>query len=291
MRIDRGVWQTARGAIALDRPLIVGVLNVTPDSFWPASAHLDPAVAIARAAALLEDGADILDIGGESTRPGAHPVSADEEIARVEPVVSAVAREWPDVPISVDTVKASVAAAGLAAGAWIINDVSGLRLDPEMVCVASSAKAGLILMHSRGGITEMARYESALYGADPVGEIVAELRACLDGALSAGVAAESVVLDPGLGFSKKTAESIACIAELHRLTALGRPVLIGPSRKRFVGELSGVPGQPLPPENRLEGTIAACVAARLRGASLFRVHDVKQVRRALAVADAIVAAA
>jgi dihydropteroate synthase len=142
-------------------------------------------------------------------------------------------------------------------------------------------------MHSRGGIAEMATYETANYGPDPVGEIVAELGLAIRRAASAGVADESIVIDPGLGFAKRTAHSIACLARLDRIVSLGRPVLVGPSRKRFVGELGGPTGTPLPPEARVEGTVAACVAARLRGAALFRVHDVKEVRRALAVADAI----
>jgi dihydropteroate synthase len=285
-----GAWRTARGTVALERPIIVGVLNMTPDSFWSGS-RVEPDAVIARAATLIEDGADILDVGGESTRPGASTVSAEEEIRRVVPVVEDLAKRWPALPISVDTVKSEVARAAMDAGAWILNDVSALRLDPALGAVAARTGAGLVLMHSRGDIREMARYDRAVYGEDPVEEIVAELAASREHAREAGVEDDTIVLDPGLGFSKRTAHSIACIAELERFVALGRPVLIGPSRKRFVGELGSRNGKPLPPESRLEGTIAACVAARLRGASLFRVHDVREVKRALAVADAIVTVA
>jgi dihydropteroate synthase len=290
--MDAGsVWQTAGGPVVLGRSLIVGILNTTPDSFWAGSRASSADAAAALAERMLAEGADLLDIGGESTRPGAMPVDAAAEIARVVPVVDRLARAWPAVPLSVDTTKAEVAAAALDAGAWIINDVSGLRLDPRLAGVVATARAGVVLMHSRGGISEMATYEAASYGADPVGEVMAELGRSVLEATAAGVDEAAIVVDPGLGFAKRTAHSIACLAGLDRLGALGRPVLVGPSRKRFVGELAARNGTVLPPGLRLEGTIAACVAARLRGASLFRVHDVQEVRRALAVADAIVAAA
>lgn len=288
---DGLAWQTAGGPIACGPSLIVGVLNITPDSFWAGSRTPVADDAMARAERLLEQGADILDVGGESTRPGAAPIEAAAEIARVGPVLEGLARRWPATPLSVDTTKSEVAAAALDAGAWIINDVSGLRLDPRLGGIVAARGAGLVLMHSRGGIEQMATYELAEYGPDPVGEVVAELGLAIRRAAVAGVPVESIVVDPGLGFAKRTIHSIACLAGLGRIGAFGRPVLVGPSRKRFVGELGGAAGSPLPPEARLEGTVAACVAARLRGAALFRVHDVKEVRRALAVADAILAAA
>jgi len=279
-------WETARGPVTLERPRIVGILNVTPDSFWDGGRYGGLDAAVAHAATLLEQGADIIDVGGESTRPGAQPVPVEEELARVVPVVRELVRRWPDLIISVDTVKAEVARAALGEGAAVVNDVSGLRLDPRLGEVAAEAGAGIVLMHSRGPVDEMASYDLALYGADPVGEIAAELGAALDRAAAAGVPPSAVVLDPGLGFSKRTEHSVAVIAHLDRILALGRPVLVGPSRKRFVGELAGG----LPPAERLEGTLAACVVALQRGARLFRVHDVLAVRRALTVAEAILSA-
>lgn len=280
------VWRTARGAIPTDRPLVAAILNLTPDSFWSASRHADPSLALDEAERALAAGADMIDVGGESTRPGAAPVSEVEEQTRVIPFVREAARRWPDVPISVDTVKSGVAEAALAEGAWIINDVSGLRLDPDLGAVMARDGAGLVLMHSRGGVDEMASYELARYGADPVGTITAELRAAIERATAAGVGEDRIALDPGLGFAKKTADSTAVIAGLDRILAFGRPVMIGPSRKRFIGELGGG----LPPEDRLEGTIAACVVALLRGANIFRVHDPGAVRRALDVAAALLQA-
>lgn len=283
MSAKGAVWRTARGDLELDRPRTLGVLNVTPDSFWSGSRHAGVEAAVAAAEQLLDEGADLIDLGGESTRPGAARVTAAEERERVVPVLRELVRRWPDLLISVDTVRAETAAAALAEGAAVINDVSGLRLDPRLGEVIAEAGAGAILMHSRGGVEEMARYELAGYGPDPVGVIAAELGEALARARVAGVAEASIVLDPGLGFAKRTEDSIAVLAQLERIEALGRPVLVGPSRKRFVGEVAGG----LPPEERLEGTIAACVIAYLRGARLFRIHDVGAVRRALAVAQAV----
>jgi dihydropteroate synthase len=276
-------WRTARGELALDRPRIVAVLNVTPDSFWDGGRHADGDAALRQAERLVAEGADVLDVGGESTRPGATPVPLAEELRRVIPVVRACAREWPALPISVDTIKADVAAAALDEGAAIVNDVSGFRLDPSLAPLCAERGAGVVLMHSRGGVDSMASYETATYGADPVGEVVAELGAALKRARDAGVAREAVVLDPGLGFSKRTRHSVAVLRELPRLLELGCPVLLGPSRKRFIGELAGG----LPPEERLPGTIAACVAGYLAGARIFRVHDVAPVRSALHVAHSL----
>lgn len=276
-------WRTATATIPLDRPRVMGVLNLTADSFWEGSRLGGVEQALRRASEMVEAGADLLDVGGESTRPGARAVPATEEAARVVPVVRALSREWPDVPVSVDTVKSTVAVEALEAGAAIINDVSGLRLDPALARVAADAGAGIVLMHSRGGVEEMARYELATYGEDPVAEIVAELAGALDRASGSGVDPASVVLDPGLGFSKRTDHSAATLRGLDRFLALGCPVLIGPSRKRFVGDLAGG----LPVEERLPGTIAACIIALLRGARIFRVHDVAPVRQALDVAEAV----
>lgn len=281
--VARPVWITARGSLRFDQPVIVGILNVTPDSFWDGGRHAAVDDAVARAERLLDEGADLIDVGGESTRPGAIRVSADTEADRVLPIVRELVRRWPSVPLSIDTVKMPVARAALDAGAAIVNDVSGLRLDPELADVVARAGAGIVLMHSRGPVDRMASYELADYDDDPVGEIAAELGAALGRAVEAGVAEDAIVLDPGLGFAKRTGHSVAVIAGLDRILDLGRPVMVGPSRKRFTGELAGG----LPVEERLEGTIAACVVALLKGARLFRVHDVLAARRALDVAEAI----
>jgi dihydropteroate synthase len=277
------LWRTARGAVAVDRPVVVAVLNVTPDSFWDGGRHATVEAAVAHAALLLAGGAHILDVGGESTRPGAVSVSAEDEIRRVVPVVEALVRRFPDVVISVDTMKAAVATAALDAGAAIINDVSGLRLDAKLGEVAAAAGAGLILMHSRGDVERMARYEMANYAGDVAGDVVAELAGCRQRARLAGVSDEAIVLDPGLGFSKRTEHSLAVLAAIGRICQLGHPVLVGPSRKRFTGDVSGG----LPPEDRLPATIAACVLALEAGARLFRVHDVVEVRRGLDLAWAV----
>jgi dihydropteroate synthase len=264
----------------------MAILNVTPDSFWDAGRYEGVAAALRRAERLLDEGADLLDVGGESTRPGADPVPAGAERERVLPVVEAVVREWPHVLVSIDTVKADVARAALDAGAAVVNDVSGLRLDPAMGPLCAERGAGVVLMHSRGSVERMASYDTAVYGDDPVGEVVAELEGALERARGAGVDDRAVVLDPGLGFSKRTAHSAAVLRSLDRILALRRPVLLGPSRKRFIGELAG--GVPL--EERLSGTLAACVVGYLAGARLFRVHDVAPVRQALAVAGALAGA-
>jgi len=286
--VDAGIvsgeeWRTARGPLSLGRPRILGILNVTPDSFWDRGRHAALDAALARAEAILEEGGDVIDIGGESTRPGAKPVEAAEELERVVPVVREIVRRWPEAVVSVDTVKAVVARAAVDAGAAIVNDVSGLRLDPDMAGTVADTGAGIVLMHSRGEVGTMASYEMAEYGPDPVGDMVDDLASALGRAREAGIADDAIVLDPGLGFSKRTEHSVAALAHLDRFLALGRPVMVGPSRKRFVGELSGG----LPPEERLEGTLAACVVAHAGGARVFRVHDVRATRRALDVAEAI----
>ena len=280
---ERSSWLTARGELSLDVPRIMGIVNVTPDSFWSDGRSTDPSAALQHAELLLEQGADILDVGGESTRPGARAVSVAEELERILPVVRGIVARWPEALISVDTVKTDVAEVALSEGAAIINDVSGLRLDPALAQVAARANAGLVLMHSRGSVEQMARDETAQYSGDVVAEVARELQSSVALATTAAVQENRIVLDPGLGFSKLTEHSVAVLARLDELLALGYPILVGPSRKRFVGELSGG----LAPEDRLEGTIAACVVALLKGARLFRVHDVQPVRRALAVAEAL----
>jgi len=265
----------------------MGVLNATPDSFWEESRVSGVDAALSAAGRMVGAGADLLDVGGESTRPGADPVSPAEERRRVVPVVEALAREFPDVVVSVDTVKADTARAALDAGAAVINDVSALRLDPGIGDAVRDAHAGLILMHSRGTVADMASYARARYGPDPMGEVIAELRASLRTARARGVPEEAIALDPGLGFAKTPAQSMAALRGLERLADLGHPVAVGPSRKRFVGELAGG----VPAGDRLPGTLAACVVAFLAGARIFRVHDVGAMRHALDVAAAFADAA
>ena len=275
-------WQTARGSIPLDRPVLMGILNVTPDSFSDGGRYAGVDAALAQAEALLEAGAAIVDIGGESTRPDrTEAVPAAVELERVLPVVEALARRHPSLVMTVDTVKAAVARAALEAGAAAINDVSTLRLDPGMAPAVAAAKAGLVLMHSRGDILEIASYAHATY-TDVVGEVVGELRAAVARAGAAGVAAAAIAVDPGLGFSKTPEQNILLFDQLEALHALGRPVLVGPSRKRFLG---AVTGQPV--EARDRATAAACALAWERGARLFRVHDVAAARDALTFASAL----
>jgi len=274
------------GALRLDRPRILGILNVTPDSFSDGGDFFSVDAAVARAEQMAAEGADVIDVGGESTRPqGAEPVDAAEEMRRVLPVIREIARRMPATLISVDTTKAVVAAAALVEGAHVVNDVSGGRLDERLPAVCAQHGAGLVVMHSRGTVRDMATYVHADYD-DVVGEVAAELGARVEEARAAGVRAEAIVVDPGIGFSKRPAHSLAVLAGLPRLGALGRPILIGVSRKRFIGEITGVAA----PAERVAGTIGANVAALMRGASLFRVHDVLANRQALDAAWAVLVA-
>jgi dihydropteroate synthase len=278
------LWRHATGSLSLDTPRVLGIVNVTPDSFSDGGrlASLDDARRLIDT--LIADGADVIDIGGESTRPqGATPVSADDELHRVMPVIEASVRDHPNIPVSVDTVKATVAQRALDAGASIVNDVSGFRLDPRMGAVCAQTNAGVVLMHSRGDVADMATFAHATYGDDVISEIIGELRARIDAAERAGVAADRIVLDPGIGFSKRPEHSLAVLGQLRRVSALGFPVLVGVSRKRFIGEIT----REANPADRGAGTIAANVTSLERGARLFRVHDVRSARQALDVAWAV----
>ncbi|MBA3258926.1 MAG: dihydropteroate synthase [Gemmatimonadales bacterium] len=277
------LWRTARGPVPLDRPVLVGILNVTPDSFSDGGRFTATDVALAHADALVEAGATIVDVGGESTRPGrSEPVSLEEELRRVVPVVEALARARPDLLISVDTVKAEVARQALEGGAAAVNDVSAFRLEPAMAKVAAEAGAGVVLMHSRGALLEIASYAHAEYRDGVVAEVLAELREAVLAATVAGIAPEAIAVDPGFGFSKTVEQNIQLFDQLAALQALGRPVVVGPSRKRFLGAVTG-----RPVEDRDRATAAACALAWGRGARLFRVHDVAAAGEALAVARAV----
>lgn len=276
-------WDTSRGPVALDRPVIAAILNVTPDSFSDGGRFADVAGALTCAEELRAAGAAIIDVGGESTRPGrTESVTVAEELKRVVPVIEALAREHPDLPISVDTVKAEVARAALEAGAAIVNDVSALRLDAAMPSTVAAARAGVILMHSRGPILEISSYRHAEYGEDVVGTVIAELRASLEQADLAGIRPGAIVIDPGFGFAKTEEQSLELLDQLAALQTLGRPVLVGPSRKRFLSAGTG-----LAVSERDPITALACVIAWERGARIFRVHDVAGVREALAFAESV----
>jgi dihydropteroate synthase len=261
------------------RGLIMGVLNVTPDSFSDGGRYSSVEMAVARGCQMVEEGADILDIGGESTRPGAMDVSADEEAARVLPVIAAL-RERSSVCLSVDTMKASVAAAAVAAGASIINDVSGLFADEGMARVAAETGAGLVVMHMQGRprtMQEAPRYD------DVIAEVRGSLEASVARALAAGCALETIVCDPGIGFGKTVEHNLAILRELPRFQIESRPLLIGVSRKSFIGKILGDPAL----ERRAWPTVALTAYARGHGAHVFRVHDVLENSQALRMAEAI----
>jgi dihydropteroate synthase len=268
-----------RGASVVlgERTLVMGILNVTPDSFaGGAAGGLEEA--LARGLRLFEEGADWLDVGGESTRPGAEPVAAAEELRRVVPVVEALRRRGGG-PISVDTTKSEVAAAALDAGADIVNDVSGFGYDPAMAALVARRGVPAVLMHLRGGPAE--RHGTPAY-ADVMGEVKAELAAALRRAEAAGVARERTLVDPGIGFSKEAAHSLEALRRLPELAALDRPLLVGPSRKSFIGRVLE-----LPVERRLLGTAGAVAASVMLGAHVVRVHDVREMVEVVRVCDAI----
>ena len=279
---------------------VMGIVNVTPDSFSDGGDFLDAGAAIAHARELVEQGAHILDVGGESTRPGAEPVAADEELRRVLPVLEGIAAADLDVQVSIDTSKAEVARAAIAAGAVIVNDVTALRGDPAMVATIAESGVGCCLMHMLGEPRTMQR--EPRYG-DVVDDVKAFLEERLGFAVGNGVREERVMLDPGIGFGKTTAHNLELLARLGELVALGRPVVVGTSRKTFLGRivaesagasepvdaagrLPGPVATNVDAAGRLPGTIATNVLALERGASVFRVHDVAAVRDALAVAAA-----
>lgn len=267
-------------------PLVMGILNVTPDSFSDGGLHRTPDAAVEHGLALVADGADIIDVGGESTRPQARRVSAHEELQRVLPVVRALAASG--VRVSIDTMRAGVAAAALEAGATIVNDVSGGLADPLMAAVVADSDALYVAMHWRAHSAEMA--DHARYD-DVVSDVVHELSARLDALVGAGVDEQRIVLDPGLGFAKRPEHNWHLLAHLHLLQRLGRPVLIGASRKSFLGALVQQPGgAPLPPVDRDRLTCAVSALAAEHGAWCIRAHDVVGTRHAVAVAGAIAAA-
>ena len=258
----------------------MGILNVSPDSFAEREPLLDPEAAVAAALRMEADGADIVDVGGESTRPGATPVPAADERDRIVPVIRALAGRL-TVPVSADTYKADVARAAIDAGAAIVNDISGLRFDPDLARVVADRGAGLVLMHTRG--TPATLHAEAAYD-DLIGEIAAELRACVARAAAAGVPIERIILDPGIGFAKRPSHSYGVLALLPDLaSAVDRPLLVGPSRKSFMRQALN----DRPAAERDWGTAAAVTAAILGGAHIVRVHDVKAMVQVARVAEEI----
>src|SRR5918998_2819956 len=261
-------------------PVLVGVLNVTPDSFSDGGDFLDPDEAASRATAMLDEGAGIIDVGGESTRPGSDPVPQEEEARRVVPVIRGILSQRSDAIVSIATYRAATAEAALEAGAGIVNDVTALRGDPRMAEVVAGAGCPVALMHMLGEPKTMQRdprYE------DVVREVRDFLAARAEHAVATGVGPENIILDPGIGFGKTLEHNLALLRDLDKLVALGFPVLVGASRKSFLGRVSGVEEA----RDRVSGTVAANVIAYERGATLFRVHDVRANREALAVARAI----
>ena len=274
------VWRCRDRELPLgERTLVMGIVNVTPDSFSDGGMFEDVDAAMKHGLQLLEEGADVLDIGGESTRPGSDPVDEDEERARVLPVLEGLRREAPEALLSVDTRKAAVAHEALAAGADVVNDI-GAGTDPEMFGVVASTKAGMVLMHMRG--------EPQTMQADPHYEdVVTEVRGFLaerfEVAVAAGIGSDRLCIDPGIGFGKNLAHNVALLRSIGSFRELGVPVLVGVSRKRFIGELSGADD----PADRLEGSVAAAVWCASQGVEMVRVHDVGPTVRALRVVDAI----
>lgn len=257
---------------------IMGVLNVTPDSFSDGGQYLDKDKAVERGLRLIEEGSDIIDIGGESTRPGSEPIPAEEEIRRVLPVIQAL-REKTEALISVDTTKSEVARAALDEGADIINDISSLRFDPGMAPLAAERGVPVILMHMKGMPKTM---QVNPYYEDVLHEVRSFLQERIHEAQAAGIKRERIIVDPGIGFGKRLEDNLALINNLHVLGELDRPILIGTSRKSFIGNILD-----LPPQERLEGSIASSILSMAHGAHILRVHDVAAIKRAVLVAEAI----
>lgn len=262
-----------------EKTLIMGILNVTPDSFSDGGLHFRKSRAVDHALRMIDDGADIIDIGGESTRPGSEPVSIDEELRRTIPVIEALSAKI-NIPISIDTCKAEAASRALEAGASMVNDISGMRSDPEMLGVVSSYKVPVVIMHIKGNPKNM--QDNPVYD-DLIPEIMDYLRTCLRLATESGIPEDMIIIDPGIGFGKTFDHNLEIINNLHEFTHLKKPILIGPSRKAFIGRiLDGAPA-----DKRIEGTAAAVAVSIIKGADIIRVHDVKEMAKVARVADAI----
>jgi dihydropteroate synthase len=291
--VSRAIDSTLRNYASTPRPMrigprtldlglrthVMGILNITPDSFYDGGKFFDPRKALSRAEKMVEEGADIIDVGGESTRPGAKPVPVKEEIERVVPVILTLSKNRKAV-ISIDTRKAAVAQAALEAGAHMVNDVSGLCYDKKMAKLIGRYKVPVCVMHMRGNPRSMQKNPSYF---DLMGEVIEELEESLAIAKNAGILHEKIMVDPGIGFGKSVENNLEILRRLRELKVLGRPILVGPSRKSTIGKVLD-----LPVEERLEGTAAAVAVAVMNGADLVRVHDVKEMGRVVRMADAIV---
>jgi dihydropteroate synthase len=262
-----------------EKTYIMGILNVTPDSFSDSGRYFRKSAAIKKAIRLIEDGADIIDIGGESTRPGSEPVPVAMELSRVVPVIEMLSKES-RIPISIDTYKSEVAKRSLDAGASMVNDISGLRADPEMAAVVSRYKVPVVIMHIKGAPKNMQK--NPVYKA-LIPEMMDYLKGSIDIAIKSGIKEDKIVIDPGIGFGKTFEHNLEIIHNLHKFTVLEKPLLIGPSRKAFIGKILGG----VPPEDRLEGTAAAVAISIMNGANIIRVHDVKEMVRVAKIADAV----
>ncbi|KAF0143372.1 MAG: dihydropteroate synthase [Nitrospirae bacterium] len=262
------------------RTYIMGILNVTPDSFSEGGTYFDKSLAIKRAYEMAGEGADIIDIGGESTRPGSEPVSLEEELRRTIPVIEAIAKDI-KAPISIDTYKSDVAKKALDAGASMVNDISGLRFDPDMPKVVSQYKVPVVIMHIKGNPKTMQQKEPVYEALIP--EIMDYLRMSIRLAVKFGIDEDKIIIDPGIGFGKTFDHNLEIIKNLHEFTLLEKPVMIGPSRKAFLGKILN----DAPASERLEGTAAAVAISILNGANIIRVHDVKEMKKVALVADAV----
>jgi len=279
VRAQARYWQLRTRRLEFGRiPLLMGIVNVTPDSFYDGGKYFDPKAAVDHALQLVAEGADLLDIGGESTRPYATPVPLAEELRRVIPVVAEVASQV-DVPISIDTYKAQVAREAIAAGAEVVNDITALRGDPEMLAVVAESGAGVCLMHMQGTPQTM---QDAPFYEDVLREVRDFLACVRDRTVAAGVSADRIALDPGIGFGKRLEHNLALLRGMETFHQLGCPLLVGPSRKRFIGELAGDMQA-----DRLPGTIATVLSLAMKGVQIIRVHDVGAVRQALRVFAAL----
>jgi dihydropteroate synthase len=277
--VDHLVLEGRRCSLQIDRPYIVGILNVTPDSFSDGGQFLSLEKALEQGHRLAADGADLIDVGGESTRPGAPTVSTDEELARVIPVIEALSRELV-LPLSVDTSKSEVAAAAVDAGADFVNDVSGLTFDAQMADVVAARNAGLVIMHTRGR-PDIMQHDTGYE--DVVAEVKASLRESMEKALAAGIPEEKIALDPGIGFGKDIHGNLELLRRTADFVDMGRPVMLGTSRKSFIGHVLNLPE----PKERLAGSLSTIVLGYVGGARLFRVHDVAASREAVLMAQAV----
>lgn len=279
--LNEYLWKTSRRDITVGtKTLLMGILNVTPDSFSDGGTYFSPEKALEHGLKMADEGADLIDIGGESSRPGSDPISVEEELRRVIPIIEMLARRL-DIPLSVDTTKAAVAREAIRAGAEIINDISAMQMDAAMSSVARETQAGVVLMHMRGlPKTMQAGYEPYQ---DTVGDVLFALEDGVTKAEEKGIARERLVVDPGIGFGKSVEDNLILLKRLPEFKAIGRPLLVGVSRKSFIGSIT----EEQDAYGRMEGTAAAVTAAIIGGASLIRVHDVRAMQRVAAVADAI----